>query len=74
MSEIDQVKEEISYLKPIIPILLSALFAIAAWVMLYDNIRDTKTIAALIAFFMLAISVVFLHLKIRKLIIKLKDL
>lgn len=73
MSEIDEVKEEISYLKSIVSVLLAALFAVSGWFILYDG-NDVKSGMALAAIVSLIGALLVFHAKITKLIRKLREL
>lgn len=73
MSEIDEVKEEISYLKSIVSVLLAALFAVSGWFILYDG-NDAKSGMALAAIVSLIGALLVFHTKITKLIRKLREL
>lgn len=73
MSEIDEVKEEISYLKSIVSVLLAALFAVSGWFILYDG-SDVKSGMALAAIVSLIGALLVFHSKITKLIRKLREL
>ncbi len=73
MSEIDEVKEEISYLKSIVSVLLAALFAVSGWFILYDS-SDVKSGMALTAIVSLIGALLVFHTKITKLIRKLREL
>lgn len=74
MSEIDSIKEEISNYRSLLSIILTALFAVTGWFMLYDNIQDVKAGMALVAIVSLSIVVFVFYLKMEKLIRKLKEL
>lgn len=73
MSEIDEVKEEISYLKSIVSVLLAALFAVSGWFILHDG-NDVKSGMALAAIVSLIGALLVFHAKITKLIRKLREL
>lgn len=73
MSEIDEVKEEISYLKSIVSVLLAALFAVSGWFILYDG-NDVKSGMALTSIITLIVALLVFHNKITKLIKKLREL
>ncbi len=74
MSEIDSIKEEISSYRSLLSIILTALFAVTGWFMLYDNMQDVKAGMALVAIVSLSIVVFIFYIKMEKLIRKLKDL
>jgi len=73
MSEIDEVKEEISYFKSIVSVLLAALFAVSGWFILYDG-NDVKSGMALTSIIALIVALLVFHNKITKLIKKLREL
>lgn len=74
MSEIDSIKEEINSYRSLLQIMLTALFAVTGWFMLYDNVQDVKAGMALVAIVSLSVIVVIFYLKMGKLIRKLKEL
>lgn len=73
MSEIDQVKEEIGFYKMILSIVLTALFAVVGWFVLYDG-QDIKSGFALVAIVSLIATWLIVQRIIFKLISKLKEL
>lgn len=74
MSEIDSIKEEINSYRSLLQIMLTALFAVTGWFMLYDNIQDVKAGMALVAIVSLSVIVIVFYLRMGKLISKLKEL
>ena len=75
MAEIDRQKEEISYLKLILSILIAIGISIIGWI--FNHIEDVKDYRMIIAFFVLiviGVLVIVLNRKIINKIDKLKDL
>ena len=75
MAEIDRQKEEISYLKLILSILIAIGTSIIGWI--FNHIEDVKDYRMIIAFFVLiviGVLVIVLNRKIINKIDKLKDL
>jgi F0F1-type ATP synthase assembly protein I len=75
LAEIDRQKEEISYLKLILSILIAIGISIIGWI--FNHIEDVKDYRMIIAFFVLiviGVLVIVLNRKIINKIDKLKDL
>jgi len=73
MSEIDSIKEEINFFRTIIQIVLTALFAVSGWFMLYDG-SDEKSGMALASMILLIGVWLVVQSMMFKLIRKLKEL
>lgn len=73
MSEIDSVKEEIGFFRAVIVLILTALFAVTGWYVLYEQ-QDVKSGLALVAIVALIVAWLVVQSMMFKLIKKLKDL
>jgi membrane protein YdbS with pleckstrin-like domain len=73
MSEIDSVKEEISFFRSLIVLILTALFAVTGWYVLYEK-EDVKSGLALVAIVSLIAAWLVIQSMMFKLIRKLKEL
>lgn len=73
MSEIDSIKEEISFFRAMIMLILTALFALTGWYVLYEQ-QDVKSGLALTAIVSLIIAWLVVQSMMFKLIRKLKEL
>ncbi len=73
MAEIDSVKEEISFFRSLITVILTALFAVTGWFMLYDQ-KDEKYGMAVVAIVFLIVAWLISQKIMFNLINKLKEL
>jgi cell division protein FtsW (lipid II flippase) len=73
MSEIDSVKEEIGFFRAVIVLILTALFAVTGWYVLYEQ-QDVKSGLALVAIVALIVAWLVVQSLMFKLIKKLKEL
>jgi cell division protein FtsW (lipid II flippase) len=73
MSEIDSVKEEISFFRALIVLILTTLFALTGWYVLYEQ-EDVKSGLALVAIVSLIAAWLVVQSMMFKLIRKLKEL
>jgi cell division protein FtsW (lipid II flippase) len=73
MSEIDSVKEEIGFFRAVIVLILTALFAVTGWYVLYEQ-QDVKSGLALVAIVALIVAWLVVQSMMFKLIKKLKEL
>lgn len=73
MSETDSVKEAIGFFKTILSIVITALFAVVAWFVGYEE-QDVKSGFALVAIVVLVVAWLVIQSMIFKLIRKLKEL
>ncbi len=73
MSEIDSVKEEISFFRTLIVLILTTLFALTGWYVLYEQ-EDVKSGLALVAIVSLIAAWLVVQSMMFKLIRKLKEL
>jgi hypothetical protein len=73
MSEIDSVKEEISFFRSLIVLILTALFAVTGWYVLYEK-EDVRSGLALVAIVSLIAAWLVIQSMMFALIRKLKEL
>ena len=75
MAEIDRQKEEISYLKLILSILIAIGISIIGWIFNHiENVKDYRMIIAFFVLIVIGVLVIVLNRKIINKIDKLKDL
>jgi cell division protein FtsW (lipid II flippase) len=73
MSEIDSIKEEISFFRSLIVLILTALFAVTGWYVLYEE-QDMKAGMALVAIVALIAAWLIVQKMMFNLIEKLREL
>lgn len=73
MSEIDSIKEEISFFRSLIVLILTALFAVTGWYVLYEE-QDMKAGMALVAIVALIAAWLMVQKMMFNLIEKLREL
>lgn len=73
MSEIDSIKEEISFFRSLIVLILTALFALTGWYVLYEE-QDMKAGMALVAIVALIAAWLIVQKMMFNLIEKLREL
>jgi hypothetical protein len=71
--EVDSIKEEIGFFKTMLSIVITALFAVVAWFVGYEQ-QDVKSGFALVAIIVLIVAWLVIQSMIFKLIRKLKEL
>ena len=75
MAQIDEIKEEIGYLKLIFSILIAIGISIIGWIFQnFDNIKDVRMLLAFFALVFIGISILLVNKRIIKKIKNLKDL
>lgn len=73
MAEIDSIKEEISFFRSLIVLILTALFAVTGWYVLYEE-QDMKAGMALVAIVALIAAWLIVQKMMFNLIEKLREL
>ncbi|MBP7900916.1 MAG: hypothetical protein KAZ85_02855 [Gammaproteobacteria bacterium] len=73
MSEVDSIKEEISFFRSLIVLILTALFALTGWYVLYEE-QDMKAGMALVAIVALIAAWLIVQKMMFNLIEKLREL
>jgi len=75
MAQIDEVKEEIGYLKLIFSILIAIGISIIGWIFQnFDTIKDSRMLLAFFALVFTGVSIIVVNKKIISKIRNLKDL